>query len=93
LAAQITQLHKFQYMGNHGENLVWPQTYTSPSSTLSQNNNKDTWQHLLSLCNNQFLKSLIIATQRESGQSEDLPILFHIVLFHLIIEPTFFLIS
>ena len=61
---QITQILKFrstQYMGNHRKNLLWPQMFTNPNYTLCQNNDKDTWPHLLSLCNHKFLKGLKIA--------------------------------
>ena len=40
----------------------WPQTYTNPNCTLCHNNDKDTWPHLLSLCNNKSLKGLRIAS-------------------------------
>ena len=46
---------------NHRKNLSWPHTHTNPNCTLCQMNDKDTWPHLLSLCNNKFLKSLRIA--------------------------------
>lgn len=40
-----------QYMCKHRKNLSWPQKFTNPNCTLCQNKDKDTWQHLLSLCN------------------------------------------
>ena len=61
---QIIQLLKFQfvqYLGNHVKSLFLSQTYTNPDCTLCYNNDNDTWPHLLSLCNNKFLKGLRIA--------------------------------
>lgn len=65
---QLTQRLKFQlaqYMGNHRKNLIWRQSYTNPNCTLCYNNDKDTWSHLLSLCNNKFLKALRIAKHND----------------------------
>ena len=55
------QFRSAQYMGNHRENLLWPHIRPNPNFTLCQVNDKDTWPHLLSLCNNKFLKGLRIA--------------------------------
>lgn len=58
--AQTTQIFKFkfsQYMRNHTNILFWSQsslTGSNPNCTLTQSINKDTWPHLLSLCNHIF---------------------------------------
>ena len=60
---QILKFRSSQYMGNHRKkkNLFWPHIYTNPNCTLCPRNDKDTWPHLLSLCENKFLKGLWIA--------------------------------
>ena len=50
---QITQTLKFrydQYMGNHKKNIFWPLKFQNPNCTLCHKNDRDTWSHLLSNC-------------------------------------------
>ena len=63
--AQISQTLKFryaQYMGNHRKHIFWPNTHQNPNCTLCQRHDKDTWPHLLSLCEHPHLKRLKIST-------------------------------
>ena len=48
-------------MKNHRKNIFKPHKFTNPKCTLYQNDDKDTWPHLLSLCNHKFFKALKIA--------------------------------
>jgi len=63
--AQINQTLKFryaQYMGNHRKkNICWPHTHQSPNCTLCHKKDRDTWPHLLSLCEHPYLKGLKIS--------------------------------
>ena len=62
--AQISQTLTFryaQYMGNHRKNIFWPHTHQNPNCTLCYKNNRDTWPHLFSMCENPYLKGLRIS--------------------------------
>ena len=62
--AQITQTLKFQYaqyMGNHKKHIFWPLKFQNPNCTLCHKNDRDTWPHLLSMCEHPYLKGLRIA--------------------------------
>ena len=66
---QIIQTIKFrfaQYMGNHRKNIFWPFQYQNPNCTLCQNNDRDTWPHLLSTCEHPYLKGLTIARHNKA---------------------------
>ena len=45
-------------MGNHMKNIFWPLKYQNPNYTLCHKNDRDTWPHLLSTCENPYLKGL-----------------------------------
>ena len=67
--AQITQTLKFkyaQYMGNHRKNIFWPLTHQNPNCTLCHKNDRDTWPHLLSICEHPYLKGLRIARHNKA---------------------------
>ena len=62
--AQISQTLKFryaQYTGNHRKNFFWPRTHQNPNCTLCHKNDRDTWPHLLSMCENPYLKGLRVS--------------------------------
>ena len=62
--AQITQTLKFwyaQYMGNHRKNIFRPLKFQNPNCTMCHKNDRDTWPHLLSICEHPYLKGLRIA--------------------------------
>ena len=62
--AQITQTLKFryaQYMENYRKNVFWPLKCWNPNCTLCHKNDRDTWPHLLSMCEHPYLKGLRIA--------------------------------
>ena len=66
---QITQTPKFryaQYMGNHSKNIFWPLKYQNPNCTLYQNNDRDTWPHLLSTCEHLYFKGLRITRHNKA---------------------------
>ena len=48
-------------MGNHRKNIFWPLKFQIPNCTLCPKNDKDTWPHLLSMCEHPYLKGLRIA--------------------------------
>ena len=48
-------------MGNHRKNVFWPNTHLNPNCTLCHKNDRDTWPHLLSLCEHPYLKGLRIS--------------------------------
>ena len=48
-------------MGNHRKNIFWPLKFRNPNCTLCHKNDRDTWPHLLSMCENPYLKGLRIA--------------------------------
>ena len=67
--AQITQTLKFryaQYMGNHRKNIFWPLKFQNPNCTLCHKNDRDTWPHLLSMCEHPYLKGLRIARHNKA---------------------------
>ena len=67
--AQITQTLKFryaQYMGNHRKNIFWPLKFQNPNCTLCHKNDRDTWPHLLSICEHPYLKGLRIARHNKA---------------------------
>lgn len=55
-----------QYMGNHRKNTFWPLAHQNPNCTLCHNNSIDTWQHLLSTCQNPLIKGLRIACHNKA---------------------------
>ena len=62
--AHISQTLKFrytQYVGNHKEHIFWPLKHKNPNCTLCHKNDRDTWPHLLSTCENPYRKGLRIA--------------------------------
>ena len=62
--AQISQTLKFRYaryMGNHRKTIFWPSVHQNPNCTLCHINNRDSWPHLLALCEHPFLKGLRIS--------------------------------
>jgi ribonuclease HI len=66
---QITQTLKFrfaQYMGNHRKSIFWPLTHPNPNCTLCNRNERDTWPHLLSICEHPYLKGLRIARHNKA---------------------------
>ena len=48
-------------MGNHRKNIFWPLTHQNLNYTLCHKNDRDTWPHLLSMCENPYIKGLRIA--------------------------------
>jgi len=69
--AQITQTLKFryaQYTGNHRKNIFWPLKFPNPNCTLCNKNDRDTWPHLLSVCEHPYLKGLRIARHNKAVQ-------------------------
>ncbi len=67
--AQITQTLKFryaQYMGNHKKNIFWPLKFQNPNCTLCHRQDRDTWPHLLSMCEHPYLKGLRIARHNQA---------------------------
>lgn len=64
LYSQITQTLKFhytQYICNCRINIFWPFTHPNPNWILCFKNDRDTWPHLLSTCDNQHLEGLKIS--------------------------------
>ena len=67
--SQITQTLIFryaQYMGNHRFNIFWPLKFQNPNCTLCHRNDRDTWLHLLSMCEHPYLKELRIARHNKA---------------------------
>lgn len=63
--SQITQTLKFrfaQYMGNHRKHLFWPTKLPTPFCTLCppHTQQRDTWPHLLAICNRPVIHRLRI---------------------------------
>ena len=48
-------------MGNHRKHVFWPPTHQNLNCTLCHKNDGDTWPHLLSTCENSYLKGLRVA--------------------------------
>ena len=55
-----------QYMGNHRKNIFWPLKFQNPNCTLCHKNDRDTWPHLLSMCEHPYLKGLKIARHNKA---------------------------
>ena len=53
-------------MGNHRENIFWPLKFPNPNCTLCHKNDRDTWPHLLSMCEHPYLKGLSIARHNKA---------------------------
>ena len=53
-------------MGNHRKNIFWPLTHPNPNCTLCKRNDRDTWPHLLSTCEQPYLKCLRIARHNKA---------------------------
>lgn len=53
-------------MGNHRKNIFWPLTHPNPNCTLCPNNDRDTWPHLLSTCENPHIKGLRISRHNKA---------------------------
>ena len=64
--AQTLKVIYTQYMGNHRKNIFWPLKYQNPNCTLCQNNDRDTWPHLLSTCEHPYLKGLQITRHNKA---------------------------
>ena len=67
--AQITPTLKFryaQYMGNHRKNIFSPLKFQNPNCTLCHKNDRDTWPHLLSMCEHLYPKGLRIARHNKA---------------------------
>ena len=48
-------------MGNHrNKNIFWPFKFQNPNCTPCHKNDRDTWPHLLSMCEHPYLKGLRI---------------------------------
>ena len=45
-------------MGNHRKNVFWPLKFQNPNCTPCHKNDRDTWPHLLSICEHPYLKGL-----------------------------------
>ena len=43
------------------KNIFWPLKFQNPNYTLRHRNDRDTWPHLLSMCEHPYLKGLRIA--------------------------------
>jgi hypothetical protein len=43
------------------KNIFWPLKFQNPNCTLCHKNDRDTWPHLLSMCEHRYLKGLRIA--------------------------------
>ena len=48
-------------MGNHRKNIFGPLKYQNPNCALCHKNNRDTWPHVLSMCEHPYLNGLEIA--------------------------------
>jgi hypothetical protein len=53
-------------MGNHRKGIFWPLTHPNPNCTLCHRNERDTWPHLLSICEHPYLKGLRIARHNKA---------------------------
>ena len=53
-------------MGNHRKHIFWPLIHQNPNCTLCHNNDRNTWSHLLSACENPYLKGLRIARHNKA---------------------------
>jgi hypothetical protein len=53
-------------MGNHRKNIFWPLKFQNPNCTLCHKNDRDTWPHLLSMCEHPYLKGLRIARHNKA---------------------------
>ena len=53
-------------MGNHNKYIFWPLKYQNPNCTLCHKIDRDTWPHLLSTCENTYLKGLRIARHNKA---------------------------
>ena len=53
-------------MGNHQKNIFWPLKFPNPNCTLCHKNDRDTWSHLLSMCEHPYLKGLTIARHNKA---------------------------
>ena len=53
-------------MGNHRRDIFWPLTHQNPNCTLCHKNDRDTWPHLLSTCENPYPKGLRIARHNKA---------------------------
>lgn len=67
------EIHIRPTLGNHHNNLTWPQKFTNPNCTLCQNNEGNTWPYLLSLRSHKFLKGLRIARHNAAIQQLSQP--------------------
>jgi hypothetical protein len=48
------------------KNILWPLTHQHPNHTLCHKNERDTWPHLLSICEHPYLKGFIIARHNKA---------------------------